>query len=63
MFCPNVIGAPNSLEYRVYIENAVTEKVVSPFHDIPLFANAESTWWLRFLVAQMPSWKSPKMSL
>ncbi|KAI9348591.1 inorganic pyrophosphatase [Obelidium mucronatum] len=34
-----VVGAPNTLEHRVYIENS-QGKVVSPFHDIPLFANA-----------------------
>ena len=48
------VGAPNTLDYRVFIEDS-HGKVVSPFHDIPLYANAdktvlnciiESTFWL-----------------
>src|SRR5947209_4419643 len=35
------IGAPNTLEHRVYIE--MDGKVVSPFHDIPLYANEQQT--------------------
>jgi inorganic pyrophosphatase len=36
------VGAPNTLDYRVFIEDA-SGKVVSPFHDIPLYANADKT--------------------
>jgi inorganic pyrophosphatase len=61
MFRPRVIGAPNSLEYRVYIENAVTQKVVSPFHDIPLFANAEKNVFN--MVVEIPRWTNSKLEI
>ncbi|KAI0308122.1 inorganic pyrophosphatase [Multifurca ochricompacta] len=36
-YTPRLIGAPNTLEHRVYIER--NGQVVSPFHDISLFAD------------------------
>lgn len=35
------VGAPNTLEHRIYIERDGVP--VSPFHDIPLYANEERT--------------------
>ena len=40
---PRIIGAPNTFEYKVYFDDVAQKKVISPFHDIPLYANAEKT--------------------
>ncbi|EGF80940.1 hypothetical protein BATDEDRAFT_34968 [Batrachochytrium dendrobatidis JAM81] len=58
---PRVVGAPNSLEYRVYIEDVATKKVVSPFHDIPLYANAEKT--VLNMVVEIPRWTNAKLEI
>lgn len=43
-------------EHRIYIERAGTP--VSPFHDIPLFANAQQT--LLNMVVEVPRWTNGK---
>ncbi|KAL2911220.1 Inorganic pyrophosphatase [Polyrhizophydium stewartii] len=60
-YIPRVVGAPNSLEYRVFIEDAATKKVVSPFHDIPLYANAEKT--ILNMVVEIPRWSNAKLEI
>ncbi|KAJ3123290.1 Inorganic pyrophosphatase [Physocladia obscura] len=55
-----VIGAPHSLEHRVFIEDAAG-KVVSPFHDIPLFANAEKT--VLNMIVEIPRWTNAKLEI
>ena len=35
------VGAPNTLEHRIYIEKDGVP--ISPFHDIPLYANEQQT--------------------
>ncbi|TPX58763.1 inorganic diphosphatase [Spizellomyces sp. 'palustris'] len=57
---PRVVGAPNTLEHRVYIEDS-TGKVVSPFHDIPLYANAEKT--IYNMVVEIPRWTNAKLEI
>jgi inorganic pyrophosphatase len=53
------IGSANTLEYRVYTEkNGV---VVSPFHDIPLFANEAQT--ILNMVVEIPRWSNAKMEI
>jgi inorganic pyrophosphatase len=54
------IGAANTLEHRVFIEDS-TGKVISPFHDIPLYANAEKTI-LNFVV-EVPRWTNAKLEI
>ncbi|KAH6569517.1 hypothetical protein BASA50_000147 [Batrachochytrium salamandrivorans] len=58
---PHVVGALNSLEYRVYIEETATKKIVSPFHDIPLHANAEKTVFN--MVVEIPRWTNAKLEI
>jgi len=55
-----VNGAPNTLEYSVYIENNKGE-LVSPFHDIPLFAD-EAKGILNFVV-EIPRWSNAKLEI
>ncbi|CAG8450841.1 8091_t:CDS:2 [Ambispora leptoticha] len=53
------VGAPNTLDHRVFIEK--NGQVISPFHDIPLFAN-ESKTVLNFVV-EIPRWTNAKMEI
>ncbi|RKP13826.1 inorganic diphosphatase [Piptocephalis cylindrospora] len=56
---PHVVGAPFSLEHRVYIES--DGKIVSPFHDIPLFANDRKTVYN--MVVEIPRWSNAKLEI
>ncbi|KAI8809837.1 inorganic diphosphatase [Cladochytrium replicatum] len=56
---PRVVGAPNTLEHRVYIEK--DGQLVSPFHDIPLFANAEKT--IVNMIVEIPRWTNAKLEI
>ncbi|ODV94922.1 hypothetical protein PACTADRAFT_3808 [Pachysolen tannophilus NRRL Y-2460] len=53
------IGAANTLDYKVYIEE--NGKPVSPFHDIPLYAD-ESKKILNMIV-EIPRWTNAKMEI
>jgi inorganic pyrophosphatase len=57
---PRVIGAPNTLEYRVFFETA-DKKPISPFHDIPLFANASKN--VLNMVVEIPRWSNAKLEI
>jgi inorganic pyrophosphatase len=59
-FQPRIVGAPNTLDYRVYFEDS-SKKVISPFHDIPLYANAEKT--LLNMVVEIPRWSNSKLEI
>jgi len=53
------VGAPHTLEHRVYIEKDGVP--VSPFHDIPLYANAEQT--ILNMVVEIPRWTNAKLEI
>ncbi|GME95166.1 unnamed protein product [[Candida] boidinii] len=53
------IGAANTLEYKVYVEE--DGKVISPFHDIPLFAD-ESKKILN-MVVEIPRWTNDLLEI
>lgn len=53
------VGAPYTLEHRVYIEKDGVP--VSPFHDIPLYANAEQT--ILNMVVEIPRWTNAKQEV
>lgn len=53
------VGAPNTLEHRVYIEKDGVP--VSPFHDIPLYANQEQT--ILNMVVEIPRWTNAKLEV
>ncbi|KAH6898556.1 inorganic pyrophosphatase [Thelonectria olida] len=53
------VAAPNTLEHRVYIEQ--DGQPVSPFHDIPLYANAEKT--VLNMVVEIPRWTNAKLEI
>lgn len=53
------VGAPNTLDYKVFIEK--DGKPVSPFHDIPLYANKEKT--ILNMIVEVPRWTNAKMEI
>lgn len=50
-------GAANTPEHRIYIEKDGV--VVSPFHDIPLYANEQQT--VLNMIVEIPRWTNAKM--
>lgn len=54
------IGQPFTLEHRVYIEDS-HGNVVSPFHDIPLYANEQQT--VLNMIVEIPRWTNAKMEV
>jgi len=58
-FNPRLIGAANTLEHRVYIEQ--NGNVVSPFHDIPLFADQNNG--IFNMIVEVPRWTNAKMEI
>ena len=55
------VGAANSLEYRLFIENS-SGKVISPFHDIPLYPNPSDKSIVNFFI-EIPRWSNAKMEI
>ena len=53
------VGAPNTLAHRVYVEKDGVP--VSPFHDIPLYANQEKT--ILNMVVEIPRWTNAKLEV
>jgi len=58
-YSPRLIGAPNTLEHRIFIEQ--NGSVISPFHDIPLFA--DHTAGILNMVVEVPRWTNAKMEI
>ena len=52
-------GAANTPEYRIYIEKDGVP--VSPFHDIPLYANEQQT--VLNMIVEIPRWTNAKMEV
>lgn len=53
------VAAAHTFEHRVYIEKDGVP--VSPFHDIPLYANAEQT--ILNMVVEIPRWTNAKLEV
>ncbi|KAH8426764.1 Inorganic pyrophosphatase [Aspergillus melleus] len=53
------IGQANTLEHRVFIER--DGQPVSPFHDIPLYANEQQT--ILNMVVEIPRWTNAKQEI
>lgn len=54
-------GQLNTTNYRCYLKNSATNTLVSPFHDIPLFANKENQVFNA--VIEIPRWSNAKMEI
>lgn len=53
------VGAPHTLEHRTYIEKDGVP--VSPFHDIPLYANEQQT--VLNMIVEIPRWTNAKQEV
>lgn len=53
------IGAANTLEYRCFVEKDGTP--LSPFHDIPLYANEQQT--ILNMIVEIPRWSNAKLEV
>jgi hypothetical protein len=53
------IAAPNTLEHRIFIEK--DGQLISPFHDIPLYANEQQT--ILNMIVEVPRWTNAKMEV
>lgn len=58
-FSARRIGTPNTLDYRVYIEQNGTP--ISPFHDVPLYANEQQT--ILNMIVEIPRWTNAKLEV
>ncbi|KAF8735017.1 hypothetical protein AX14_002927 [Amanita brunnescens Koide BX004] len=58
-FQTRLIGAPYTLEHRVYVQQSGS--VVSPFHDIPLFADQDLG--ILNMIVEVPRWTNAKMEI
>ena len=59
VFTARKVGAPHTLEHRVFIEKDGVP--VSPFHDIPLYANEQQT--VLNMVVEIPRWTNAKQEV
>jgi len=53
------VAQPNTLEHRIYIEKDGVP--VSPFHDIPLYANEQKT--ILNMIVEIPRWTNGKLEI
>jgi inorganic pyrophosphatase len=53
------VAAANTLEHRIFIEK--DGQLVSPWHDIPLYANEQQT--VLNMVVEVPRWTNAKMEV
>lgn len=58
-FTARKIAAPNTLEHRIFIEKDGVP--ISPFHDIPLYANEQQT--VLNMIVEVPRWTNAKMEV
>lgn len=54
-------GARNTTSYRVYFKDSTTNLPISPFHDIPLFADEGKK--IYNMVVEIPRWTNEKMEI
>jgi hypothetical protein len=58
-FSVRKIGAPNTLEFRAFIERDGLP--LSPFHDVPLYANEQQT--VLNMIVEIPRWTNAKLEV
>jgi hypothetical protein len=58
-FSVRKIGAPNTLEFRAFIER--DGQPLSPFHDVPLYANEQQT--VLNMIVEIPRWTNAKLEV
>ena len=58
-FSARKVGALHTLDYRCYLEK--DGQPVSPFHDIPLYANEQQT--VLNMIVEIPRWTNAKLEV
>ncbi|KLO20594.1 inorganic diphosphatase [Schizopora paradoxa] len=58
-YTPRLVGAQNTFEHRVYVQSG--NNVISPFHDIPLFADQNNG--ILNMIVEVPRWTNAKMEI
>ncbi|KAL5535304.1 IPP1 [Sanghuangporus sanghuang] len=58
-YTPRNVGAAHTLDYRVYTQQ--NGDVISPFHDIPLFADQNNG--ILNMIVEVPRWTNAKMEI
>ena len=58
-FSVRKIGQPHTLDFRAYIEK--DGQPVSPFHDVPLYANEQQT--VLNMIVEIPRWTNAKLEV
>lgn len=58
-FATRLVGAPNTLDHRVFIEH--NGAVISSFHDVPLFADQSNG--IFNMIVEVPRWTNAKMEI
>ncbi|KAF8984599.1 Inorganic pyrophosphatase [Entomortierella lignicola] len=58
-FSTRVVGAPNTLEHRVFIERNGTP--ISAFHDVPLYADKANN--IFNMIVEIPRWSNAKLEI
>lgn len=58
-YAPRTVGQPYTLDYRCYIEK--NGQPISPFHDIPLYANEQQT--ILNMIVEIPRWSNAKQEV
>ena len=60
-------GQKNTLNYRCYLQDSQTNKIVSPFHDVPLvneqWTNASNGTTVYNMIVEVPRWTNAKMEI
>nr|XP_046916627.1 inorganic pyrophosphatase-like isoform X1 [Dermatophagoides farinae]XP_046916628.1 inorganic pyrophosphatase-like isoform X1 [Dermatophagoides farinae] len=54
-------GSFNSLDYRIYFKDNSNGKIISPWHDIPLFVDKSAKHYN--MVVEIPRWTNEKMEI
>lgn len=60
-YCTRQVGAANSMEFRLFLEDSSTGKLVSPMHDIPLWADKAAGTVNMFV--EIPRWSNAKLEI
>jgi inorganic pyrophosphatase len=60
-YTTRLVGAPNTLEHRVFVERTADKAIISPFHDIPLFADQNNG--IFNMIVEIPRWTNAKMEI
>lgn len=57
-------GSANCADYRIFFKDNKDGKILSPFHDIPLYANQDGpNGFLYNMIVEIPRWSNAKMEI